>query len=1324
MPPKRKKDNYRKAQLGHIEALQKRGKLRHDINLDELSTIELRRLVRRNEKKYLQPSAMNDDIREVKKKLLELKKAGKVDLEFNEGPLHMRTVLNDYYNNSEISKHFPTKHPNVDGIQLVDQKDNDRTFYVHISPPENRKYFRDVQELPLEAMTPALAATLKEFDQLKFSIKLKMMQSEDDVFSQWSHSGTHEVFSLDDLPDAYQEIREDLVRRLELQGATGSGAAGYSFHDTKVIELQIVKTNISGREGGKYVRLPKEFPTRAVININNSMSELRKSREFGEEYAVRCFMFCILYHFYAEMIGRNPQRVSKYAALRDTKEFCLLNRDVFFRFTDPIVYPIHPRHKARFERMLNVQINIYEYKDKKVTPVMNLRKSRGLYKDSLDLLLYKGHYMYIKNFNALMRPRNTRCMLYTCHYCLRQTANKETHETHEESCGANQVITLPPEGTCMEFKNSHYRRRAPYYLVADTECLLVPQPDGSPTVHIPFEIGARIIPDKRENFEICEEVKFLGLDCVPRFVKWLKEKEGELLDDIAEDPYPDHNLSFEEELEFQAAEKCYLCLKPFKEEDGNEEGIKVRDHSHRTGKYRGATHQGCNINFASRDRRRQKIPVFFHNAMGYDNHFIIDIVMKEITNDVEDKVDELVRKRRKENFQGNPECVKNETMRDWLNPIGESAEKLKQFCFRSFVFRDSFKHLNKSLAVLVKNLPDEAIVYGRIGFDEERDSEIMKIMRYKQPMMYNYLTSLEKLEYEGIPPREESRDELTGKLLPKEDYELMKKIYNHFGMKKFGDYVSRYLLSDIRLLADVIENHRDNCIDANDSVDPVHYVSGPSMFWDTFLLKSQAKIEIPHTLEIYNTIMSGKYGGICQVIKHFSEANNKYLPNHDRTKPTRFIHYYDANNLYGKAMMLPVPVGEMHFIPNTKENFEMAMKTPLEAEYGYWLVVDIIHPVETQDFHNDYPPAPRKMKMDMSLHSPLTKQLDGEIGRKRIVTEKLHSTFLPKKEYSTHYATLQSYIRNKGVKVTKVHRILKFKQLPIMKEYIEANTAKRAKATTPSMKDYYKLANNALFGKSITDTTKLKKFNIVDRNSASFVKLTSKPTFERFKPFKRSSHATLQMGRPTATVKYPVQIGCTILEHAKRIQYEFFCRLKRYFGPKIRIILTDTDSFVFDVTDEDPDYDGYRDLKENFSDICDFSNYPKDHFMYNDEHKQIPGYYKDEYAGKAIESVIAIRPKCYLIRSINLEKGSTDMEIKVKGITRAGKEEIDYDDFLQHVKGGKGKKVKQASFVSEGHEIRTVIRYKDVFGEYTDDKRYQIDGIDTNAIGYYKNNSR
>ena len=129
-------------------------------------------------------------------------------------------------------------------------------------------------------------------------------------------------------------------------------------------------------------------------------------------------------------------------------------------------------------------------------------------------------------------------------------------------------------------------------------------------------------------------------------------------------------LSEEEEEQFQSSKTCWICEKLTENDDE-----KVRDHCHITGKFRGAAHWNCNINF----QLTKKVPVIFHNLRGYDSHLIFCELNK-----FDVKIDVIPN--RLENY-----------MAFFLN--------------KNLVFIDSMQFINSSLKKLVKNLLDDDLKY-------------------------------------------------------------------------------------------------------------------------------------------------------------------------------------------------------------------------------------------------------------------------------------------------------------------------------------------------------------------------------------------------------------------------------------------------------------------------------------------------------------------------------------------------------------------------------------------------------------------------------------
>jgi hypothetical protein len=136
-----------------------------------------------------------------------------------------------------------------------------------------------------------------------------------------------------------------------------------------------------------------------------------------------------------------------------------------------------------------------------------------------------------------------------------------------------------------------------------------------------------------------------------------------------------------------------------------------------------------------------------------------------------------------------------------------------------------------------------------------------------------------------------------------------------------GEYHDLYLKTDVLLLADVFENFRELCLDYY-GLDAAHYFTSPGLAWDAALKLSKVKLELLTDPDMFLMVEKGIRGGISVISNRYSVANNKYMgPSYDETKPSKFITYLDANNLYGWAMCQPLPTSDFKWID--PEDFDL-----------------------------------------------------------------------------------------------------------------------------------------------------------------------------------------------------------------------------------------------------------------------------------------------------------------------------------------------------------------------------------------------------------------
>ena len=188
-------------------------------------------------------------------------------------------------------------------------------------------------------------------------------------------------------------------------------------------------------------------------------------------------------------------------------------------------------------------------------------------------------------------------------------------------------------------------------------------------------------------------------------------------------------------------------------------------------------------------------------------------------------------------------------------------------------------------------------------------------------------------------------------------------------------------------------------------------------------------------------------------------ANNKYLDDYDPEKEAVSIGYVDANNLYGLAMSQCLPTGDFEWLSDDAVKDFDPMGVAIDGAFGYVLEVDLHYPVELHDLHNGFPLAPEKMLVVDEMLSPYASELKQKFGLPSCKMPKLLTTLADKKNYVLHFRNLQLYLRL-GLKLTKIHKILRFEQSPFMKSYIDFNTEKRKAAKNPFEVDLYKFYNN------------------------------------------------------------------------------------------------------------------------------------------------------------------------------------------------------------------------------------------------------------------------
>ena len=726
-----------------------------------------------------------------------------------------------------------------------------------------------------------------------------------------------------------------------------------------------------------------------------------------------CFKWCVTRAL--NPVERDAERISNILKLQAEK----LN-------WEGLKFPMELKNIDRFEKLNEVSVNVFGYE--KLTGVYPLKVSNSQTQSvasHVNLLLIsegeKNHYCFIKSMSRLLTSQvsTKKAKKFFCPRCLNAFGRQDLLDKHLELCRDSEAvrIKMPEEGTFVYFKNHFKKMDVPFVIYADFESLMKAiihceqNREKSYTekkfLHVPVSFCYYVKCSFDDKFSKVVEYTATSEDedVAQKFVESLEEEVKSIYKD-----HPKKMMIFtkEDNANYKKSDSCWLCGEGFTPRGTHqgEKDWKVRDHCHYTGKYRGAAHNSCNIKF----RRPKFTPVIFHNLAGYDAHlFIKNLGVSE----------------------GNIDCIPNNEEKyisftkhvevDRFTPRGENNEVIVK---RELRFIDSFKFMSSSLDELVNNLDEKDFVNTKKYFSTEQ----MKLLKRKGVYPYEWLDSIDKLNETQLPPKKAFFSKMSGEGISNKDYEHAQKVWKTFDMKTMRDYHNLYNKTDVLLLADVFENFRKVC-KKNYDLDPCWYYTAPGLSWDACLKLTKIKLELLTDPDMLLMFEKGIRGGISMISTRHGKANNKYMGERfGINELVKYIIYLDANNLYGYAMCKKLPTGGFKWM--TEEELENW------RDHSCILEVDLEYPEGLHDLHNEYPLAPERLMINK--------------------VEKLIPNLNDKKRYVLHYENLKLY-ESLGLKITYIHRGIKFEESDWMKPYIDLNTRLRAEAKNEFEKDFFKL---------------------------------------------------------------------------------------------------------------------------------------------------------------------------------------------------------------------------------------------------------------------------
>ena len=1079
-------------------------------------------------------------------------------------------------------------------------------------------YFPTIIADARQKMTEILECELEEKGQIKSAITILATFTDTiERYNQVYHRGDMRVLLLkNDIDDHITKSAVEITHKI------AKFTKGKSDWKIASVDVMSIETYTYRRaEGGSYIPTPKALANKkCTVNPDNKGLKDPDTGLLSE----KCLQGAIgAYFAYQDGYTQNLKRIFRAEKFKPYLERVNLNGI-------PMPTPVCPRLFSKIEDLNpEISINVWEWEEKTGIPKpvvasKNFDRQHIIHLMALTDIIktdekygQKNHFLWIKNPDALIyKDTSHKAKKHLCNRCFQSFPSSKSLSLHQEWCfglgEAPQRVELPVKGEndFEQFKNFGRTMYAPCVIIADFEA------DNRKCDENYGGNMQKIMEQKANSF--CYMVHWIetdeswgpflyrGQNATEEFVRRLDE-ELRRINEVLEVKV-ERIVTEKAKKKFAEAVSCWICNENFNQVMQDK---KVWDHCHITGKFRGAAHNSCNLKLQI-EEWKTPIPVIFHNFRGYDSHLVCESIGQSVG-------------------------------AHQIRVIAETFERYKSMKVGQFKYIDSMQFMASSLANLAKNLGTNKPLTKR-HFKNFSPEHIDLITR-KGVYPYEYIDSHDRFKETELPSIHDFHSTLGGKIT-QEDYHHAQKVWHEFNCKNLGEYHDLYLKTDVLLLADVWTTFRQTAM-LHYSLDPSHYVSAPALSWDAMLKMTGVKIELFTDMAMHDFTEKAKRGGIAMAAHRYFKANNpKMGVAFNPSKPTTWISYVDANNLYGWAMSQFLPIGNYRWEASPeylkqnqdkqKQILNVILNTKPDAARGYFLNIKAHFPLKTHDYLQDLPPAVDNIAVKKENLSPYITRLVENLDEGRFPeTEKLVPHLGKHEDYVIHYQELQYYIKL-GMVVNEVTQVLSFDQDKWLAPYIAKNTNLRQQAKNAFEKDFFKLMNNSVYGKTMENVRKYQDVKLMkmttDQDEKKFLKKIRKPSFK----YARQLGNTLvgaHMGKANVILNKPIIVGASVLGLSKLLMYRFWYDfVKEKYGDKARLGYMDTDSFIYHVKTEDI----YKDMAER-----------PDLFDLNDT-KTI-GLFKDETPGNVITESYHIRAKSY--HYVLADKSTKS---KHKGISKKG----------------------------------------------------------------------
>ena len=354
-------------------------------------------------------------------------------------------------------------------------------------------------------------------------------------------------------------------------------------------------------------------------------------------------------------------------------------------------------------------------------------------------------------------------------------------------------------------------------------------------------------------------------------------------------------------------------------------------------------------------------------------------------------------------------------------------------------------------------------------------------MTRKGVYSYEYMYSFERLPEPQLPPKDAFYSSLTEEDISQRDYTHAQRVLNHFDTTYFKHYHNFGLLTDVLLLAKVLENFRDLWLRPY-GLDSAHNYTSPGLSWRAAFKMTDMKLNLPTDIDQNLFINEGIRGGVVLISHRYARANAPDMENYHASKRNSYIMYLNANNLYGWAMSQPLHTSNFKWFTDKKmEELDVKMVSDdsssryiLECDfvvkyylyhlsiYAYFIKCNVSflciselpryfkkfnvsflctseYPDELHDLHKYYLLAPELVQIEENILRDYQIHLLQDEGFSK-PPSKLVPNLREKKNCIIHHRNLKFYLEL-GFFLANTNLVLQFDQSPWLKNCINVHSS-------------------------------------------------------------------------------------------------------------------------------------------------------------------------------------------------------------------------------------------------------------------------------------------